>query len=94
LLGLLLKLSVGLDGLPAPVRGSDPLAMSVRVFDTHQHRLGDIARTRRAAAAAYVGDDHGAVTSPKLSAVVLADPHPLDEPERRRQPSHRLAHVG
>jgi hypothetical protein len=43
---------------------------------------------------AHIADDHGPVAEPELSAVVLPDPHPLDEPEGRREPGDRLTHVG
>jgi hypothetical protein len=42
----------------------------------------------------YIADDHRPVTEPELSAVVLADPHPLNKPEGRREPGDRLTHVG
>ena len=42
----------------------------------------------------YIADDHGPVGEPELSAVILADPHPLDKPEGRREPGHRLTYVG
>jgi hypothetical protein len=47
-----------------------------------------------AADAFWGGYDHGAIAEPELSAVILADAHPLDEPEGRTQPGDRLAHVG
>jgi hypothetical protein len=54
----------------------------------------DLTATGRAAITPDIADDQGAFAEPELSAVVLADPHPFHEPERRRQPGNRLTHVG
>ena len=42
----------------------------------------------------YIAEDHGPVAEPELSAMVLADSHPLDEPEGGGEPGDRLTHVG
>ena len=57
--------------------------MGAHVVDAHHHRMRDHAGAGRAAVTADVRDDHRTVTEPQLSPVVLADPHPLDEPEGR-----------
>src|SRR5215471_2434778 len=51
------------------------------------------AGPRRPAVVAHVADDHRAVTDLHLGAMVLADPHPLGESERLRQPGDRLAYI-
>jgi hypothetical protein len=56
--------------------------------------VGDLAVAGRAAVGAGVGDDHRAVAEPELGPVVLADPHPLLETERRGEPRDRGADVG
>jgi hypothetical protein len=71
-----------------------PLAVSARVLHPHRNGMGHLARTRRTAIAAHVGDDQGTVAEPELSPVVLADPHPLGEPEGSREPGDRLADIG
>jgi hypothetical protein len=55
--------------------------------------MGHLAGVRRAPLPAHVADDQSAVAEAQLSAVVLADPDALDEPERRAEPLDRLAHV-
>ena len=69
------------------------LAVGVRVVHAHHHRMRRLTRTRRPAIMAHVADDHRSVAERELRAVVLADLHALDEPERRAQPVDRLAHV-
>ena len=70
-----------------------PRAMGVRVLDAHHHRVRDLARSRGPALVADVTDDDRAVAETELRAVVLADPHALDEAKRRararRQPPAR-----
>ena len=44
--------------------------------------------------AAHVADDQRPVAEGQLRAMALADPHALDEPERRPEPLDRLAHIG
>ena len=71
-----------------------PLALGARVIRAHHHRVGDLTAAGRSAITPHVADDHRTVAEPELGAVVLADPHPLDEAERRRQPGHGLADIG
>jgi hypothetical protein len=54
----------------------------------------DLAGAWRSAILAYIPDDHGTVAESELCAVVLPDPHPLDETEGRAQPGDRLAYIG
>src|SRR5262249_36287378 len=73
---------------------SRALAVRLRVVDAHDDRARHLAGPRRAALAPHVGDDErAAVAAAELRAMVLADPAPLGEPERRGQPRDRLAHV-
>jgi hypothetical protein len=48
----------------------------------------------RTAITSHIADDHSPVAEQELSAVVLPDPHPLDEPEGGRERGDRLTHVG
>jgi hypothetical protein len=68
--------------------------VGTHVLHAHCYRVRDLAGTGRAAIASDIAHDHGTISEPELSAVILADPHPLDETEGRRQPGDRLAHVG
>jgi len=74
--------------------GPGTLAVRTRIVHAHHHRVRDLAGPGRPAIITHVADDHRAVSEPELRAVVLADAHAFDEPERRRQPGDSLADVG
>jgi hypothetical protein len=57
-------------------------AVGARVLHAHQHVLGDLTWSWGTAIASDIGDDYGALANTELSAMVLTDPHTLDEAER------------
>jgi hypothetical protein len=69
------------------------LAVGARVVHADHHRVRGLTRTRRVAIPADVADDQRTVAEGELGAVVLTDPDPLHEAERRTQPVDRLADV-
>ena len=73
---------------------SRPFAVGPCVVHPHHHRVRDLAGMGWTTVPPHIGNDQGTVTEPELSAVILADAHPLDKPEGRRKPGDRLAHVG
>src|SRR5207248_4096125 len=68
-----------------PVR-SRPFAVGPCVVHPHHHRVRDLAGMGWTTVPPHIGNDQGTVTEPELSAVILADAHPLDKPEGRRKP--------
>ena len=71
------------------------LAGCIDVWHSELDDVRDDARFGRHLIGAHVSDHHGTVRSDtQLSAVRVADPHPLLEPERRLQPRHGRAYVG
>ena len=96
ILGCVLPLAVlEVDRLHHDERAVGACLLAVRgdVVDAHHHRVRHLARAGWLPLAVHVADDHRPVTDLELGAVVLADPDPLDEPERRPEPGDRLPHV-
>ena len=67
----------------------------VHVGDADPNDVGDLARLRRGAFSADVGDDHGTVVADgQLGAMALADPRTLDKAKCGAQECNRGANVG
>jgi hypothetical protein len=74
--------------------GSGPVDLRVDVSDPHLEQVGHHSRLGRLLLTPHVGHDHRAVDAdPQLRAMVLADPNPLDEPERLAQPYDRRPYI-
>ena len=58
-----------------------PFTVAARVLYAHHHRVCDLAGTGRMTIPSYIAHDQRPVAELELSAVVLADPNPLDESE-------------
>src|ERR1700689_1800407 len=69
------------------------LTVCVRVLHAHHHRVRNLARSRRPALLTHIADDHSALAEAQLRAVVLADPHTLEQSKRPSQPVDGLTYV-
>jgi hypothetical protein len=56
--------------------------------------MRDLTWGRRPAIAPHVADYQPTIAEPQLSAMILAYPHSLDEPERCAEPGHRRTDIG
>src|SRR5690242_9035225 len=97
-LGVVLPLAVHVIGRlveDCRTSGTGTRAVRPHILDANHDRYGDwLTGGGRAPRRGWLGDDERPGADTHLRAMALADPHMLDRPERRDQPTHRGAHIG
>jgi hypothetical protein len=74
--------------------GSSPLEVGAAIPHSHQHRVGNLLRSRWPTVSVRVGDNDCALAELKLRAVVLTNLHALGKSECVSQPSGRRPNIG
>ena len=70
------------------------VAVCIDVLNTHHDRMGHLAFPRRLSIVADIPDDEPTAFEAELGAMVLANPHPFNEPKDTTKPIHRFADIG